>query len=350
MAKFFYNKVYNSKKTIINIVIISVCVIGIIICFVLTSNFQGEDQRKPEAKLSIKSDVTIEVNENFSKDIFFSQIENMRLDDIEIVYPDNFDVKKIGKYEIGIVVDGETYTSNLTVVDTTKPELNLKEVTINHNSSYSANDFIDTCKDNSGLDCEINFYAGIDEEGQTVDYSVYKEPGTYPIKIEAKDESGNQAVGETRLIINNDGTTTEPESPTTPSTPSTPSEPTTCKYGNGEYDTDNYLLAVNITTNNCAVSLDLYKNSTITAEINKMMDSETIRIQKDVQSLNIKGTPSLNRLMTAVVNKTGDGIVGYELRMTVTIANEGNSVMVADYKLDNNGKRVYISNPYNLPN
>ncbi len=348
MAKFFYNKVYNSKKTIINIVIISVCVIGIIICFVLTSNFQGEDQRKPEAKLSIKSDVAVEVNEKFSKDIFFSQIQNMQLDDIEIVYPDNFDVKKIGKYEIGIVVDGETYTSNLTVVDTTKPELDLKEVTINYNSSYSAKDFVTSCKDNSGVDCEINFYTGIDEEGQTVDYSTYKEAGTYAIKIEAKDESGNQAVGETKLIINNNSTT--PSEPETPSTPQTPSEPVTCKYGNGDYDTDNYLLAVNITTNNCAVSLDLYKNATIAAEINKIMDTETIRIQKDVQALNIAGTPSLNRLMTAVVNKSGDGVVGYELRMTVAISNEGKSTTVADYKLDSNGKRVYISNPYNLPN
>lgn len=345
MAKFFYNKVYNSKKTIINIVIISVCVIGIIICFILTSNFQGEDQRKPEAKLSIKSDVTAEINEKFSKDIFFSQIQNMQLEDIDIVYPDNFDIKKVGKYEIGIVIDGETYNSNLNIVDTTKPELNLKEVTITKNSSYSAKDFVDSCKDNSGLDCEINFYAGIDEEGQTVDYSSYKEVGTYAIKIEAKDESGNQATGETKLIINDN--TTEVE---TPSTPVTPSEPVNCKYGNGDYDTDNYILAVNITTNNCAVSLDLYKNATITAEINKMMDSETIRIQKDVQALNINGTPTLNRLMTAVVNKSGDGIVGYELRMTVSISSEDNSTMVADYKLDNTGKRVFISNPYDLPN
>ncbi len=340
MAKFFYNKVYNSKRTIINIVIIAVCVIGIVICFVVTSNFQGEDQRKPEANLSIKSDVTIELNENFSKDIFFSRIENIKLENIEIIYPDDFDTKKVGKYTIGIVVDGKTYNSTLNIVDTVKPTLNLKELTINSNTSYQAKDFVLNCSDNSNNECDINFYDGIDEEGQTVDYSKYKDAGTYAIKIEAKDPSGNQTVSETKLIINGDTTT--------PSTPVTPSVPTTCKYGDGEYDSQNYTLAVNITTNNCAVSLDLYKNSTITAEINKIMDTETIRIQRDVQALNILGTPSLNRRMTAVVNKSGDGIVGYELRMTISITDGSKSTLIADYKLDANGKRIFISNPFNL--
>ncbi len=342
MAKFFNTRVYNSKRTIINIVVIAACIIGIIVCFVLTRNFQGENQNEPQSNLSIKSEVTSEINEEFSKEIFFSRIENIKLDDIEVVYPDDFNIHAVGSYDVKIVVNNEEYTSTLKIVDTERPELALKEVRINKNGSYTAKDFVSSCKDNSDTECIINFYNGIDEEGNIVDYSTYKDNGTYTIKIEALDGEGNQTVSETKLIIGEQTTTEEP------GTPTTPEKPVNCKYGNGEYDTNQYLVAVNVTSNNCAVSLDLYKVDAMSQEINKLLETETIRIQKDIDALNLKleGTKSLNRLRTAVVNKSGDGIVGYEIRFTITI--EENTI--ADYKLDSNGKRVFISNPYNLPN
>ena len=77
--KFFYNKVYNTRRTIINIVIIGICIIGIIVCFIITSNFQGEDHTTPEKTLNIKNEVTIEINQTYSKEIFFSKIENVDL-------------------------------------------------------------------------------------------------------------------------------------------------------------------------------------------------------------------------------------------------------------------------------
>ena len=67
--KFFYNRVYNTKRTIINIIIIGVCIIGVIVCFIITSNFQGKSN-KPKGELSIKKEVTVEINEDFSKEIF----------------------------------------------------------------------------------------------------------------------------------------------------------------------------------------------------------------------------------------------------------------------------------------
>ena len=342
MAKFFNTRVYNSKRTIINIVVIAVCIIGIVVCFVLTRNFQGENQNEPQSNLSIKSEVTSEINEEFSKEIFFSRIENIKLDDIDVVYPDDFNIHVVGSYDVKIIVDKEEYTSTLKIVDTERPELALKEVRINKNGSYTAKDFVSSCKDNSDTECIINFYNGIDEEGNTVDYSTYKDNGTYTIKIEALDGEGNQTVSETKLIIGEQTTTEEPETPTEPE------KPVNCKYGNGEYDTNQYLVAVSVTSNNCAVSLDLYKVDAMSQEINKLLETETIRVQKDIDALNLKleGTKSLNRLRNAVVNKTGDGIVGYEIRFTITI--EDNTI--ADYKLDSNGKRVFISNPYNLPN
>lgn len=343
--KFFYNRVYNTKRTIINIVIIGVCIIGIIVCFILTSNFQGENKKTPGGELSIKKEATVEINEEFTNDIFFSKIENVDLSKIKIDYAEDYDISKVGKYDVKIQINGKSYDSTINVIDTTKPVLSLKEVTIKQNEDYTANSFVDSCSDNSQEKCNIGFYTeGVDEEGKNVTYDKYTKAGTYAIKIEATDAAGNQTIEETKLTIT--GKTTTTEKPSIPE-PEKPQE-VTCKYGNGEYDSDTYLVAINITTNNCAVSLDLYKNVTTSKDINQLMETETTRIKKDVEALNLTGTLALNRKISAVVNKTGDGIVGYELKMTVTITDNGEAKTVTEYKVDKNGKRVFIENPYKL--
>ena len=333
--KFFYNRVYNTKRTIINLVIIGVCIIGVIICFIITSNFQGENHNTPEGALSIKQETTIEVNEKYTNEIFFSKIENVDISNIDIEYPDNFNVSTPGEYQVKITINEKNYDSKLIVVDTTKPTLTVKNVTIEQNKTYSAKDFVDKCEDNSNVACKIEFYSGVDEDGKKVDYSSFKKEGTYAIKIAASDESGNQVVEETKLTIGKKPS--EPEVPTI-----------NCKYGNNKYDTNNHLVAIDVTSNGCAVSLDLYKDESMTTEINKLMDSETIKIKKDVEALKLEGTLALNRKVTAVVNTSGDGIVGYELRMTVTISKNDKSEVVADYRVNNKGKRSYITNPYKL--
>lgn len=336
--KFFYNRVYNTKRTIINLVIIGICIIGVIVCFIITSNFQGENHNTPEGSLSIKREVTVEVNDTVKTEMFFSKVENTNLEKVKVVYPDNYNVSKPGKYEIILTIDGKDYNTTLNIVDTTKPVLTLKELTIKSNESYNVDDFVENCTDNSNENCIISFYTeGIDEDGKQINYSQYKKDGTYSIKISAKDNNGNQTVKETKLTIGNKNTTNE-------------NKPTiiNCKYGNSIYDTNNYLVAIDITTSGCAISLDLYKDAGMTTEINKLMNTESTRIKKDVDALNLNGTLALNRKVTAVINTTGDGIVGYELRMTVTMTNNNKSETVVDYKVDNNGQRVFITNPYKL--
>lgn len=339
--KFFYDRVHNTKRTIINFVIIGFCVIGIIICFAVTSNFQGENQNEPQGELSLNSETIIEVNESYNKDIFFSKIENVSLDDIDVTYPDNFDISKPGTYEITVTVNKESRTSKLTIVDTIMPELTLKEVSIKENESYNYNDFITSCSDNSKHDCVVSFYKeGTDQEGKIVNYANYKKAGTYSIKISAKDESGNETIKETKLIITTNKVT-EPK-------PKPEPDEVTCKYGNNEYDINNYVLAVDKTSNSCALSLDLYKEDSMTNEINKMMDTESVRIKKDVNALKLKGTLAMNRKINVVLNKDGSGIVGYQLRITITLKNGDDVSTVVDYKVDSNGKRVFISNDHNL--
>ena len=340
--KFFYNRVYNTRRMIINGIIIGVCIIGVIICFILTSNFQAENKEKPKdtGNLIIK-DAIVEINEQFTNEIFFSKIENVELDQIKVNFPDDYDIGKVGKYSIVLEIDGKKYDTTLEVVDTTKPNLVLKNLDINENDQYNANSFVDSCNDNSNKNCTIKFY-GLDEEGKEIDYSSYKTAGTYTVKIVASDESGNQTVEETKLNIKSKTSTEQPTQPQEPVTPST------CKYGDNNYDSDNYLLAVDITTNGCGISLDLYKDSKMTSEINKIMDQETTRIKKDVNALNLNFPLALNRKVTAVMNTSGSGIVGYELQITITINKNDKVETIVEYKLDKNGKRVFTQNPYNL--
>lgn len=340
--KFFYNRVYNTKRTIINAIIIGVCIIGVIVCFILVSSFEGEDHSVKTGDVTIKPEVTIEINEEFKNEIFFSKIENFNVDDVKIKYPLDYDNSKVGKYDVTIVINEKNYNTVLNVIDTKMPELTLKNVEIEKNKTYTANDFVASCTDNSKKDCKISF-KGIDEDGNSIDYSAYKEEGKYQIKIAAEDESGNQIIKEATLTIGNPKTNIG-----SGNNDETTNNQTTCKYGDNKYDTNNYLLAVDITSNKCAISLDLYKDETMTKNINKLMDTETSSIKKDVEALNLKGTLALNRKVTAVINTSGSGIVGYELKITVTITNNGKSETVVEYKVNNNGKRVFITNPYKL--
>lgn len=342
MAKnrFFYNRVYNVKRNIINAIIIGVCIIGVIICFILISNFQKrKEPERPESILNIKSEVTVEVNDSISKDMFFSKIENINLDEIEISYPVENITSKIGKYDIIIKINDKNYNSTLLVVDTQKPELTLKDVIIKKGEKYNSSDFVTSCYDNSNNECIISFYRdAIDENGSKIDYSSIKDSGVHNIKISAMDESGNEVVKDATLTINN--TTLKPVTPVIE----------TCKYGNSEYDTSEYVLAVSTVANNCAISLDLYNDSTMTEKINKLMETETIRIKKDIDTLNLNGRFALNRQITAVFNNKGDGLVGYQLAISVNMSNNNETRNIVSYKINLDGKRVFSNNPYNLAN
>lgn len=344
--KFFYNKVYNTKRTIINLVIVGVCIIGVIVCFILTSNFQGENKEKNSNKNLNLIDAFVEVNEPFTNEVFFSKIENVDVNELEVTYPDDFDISKTGKYPVIIEISGKKYNTTLTVEDTKRPELVLKEVTINVGDEYSAKDFVESCEDNSKEECGIAFYPNsVDDEGNPIDYSTYKEAGVYTIKISATDNSGNQNVQEGKLTIKEKGSEPPVEDPT----------PQTCKYGNNEYDTEKYLLTYDVTANKCALSLDKYKSEETTKEINKIIEAEDARVKREVEGLklheqfNIENAKfSLSNNLRTVVNKTGDGIVGYELSIIVKFENNGEVITIVEYKLDNNGKRIFITNPYNL--
>ena len=155
--KFFYNKVYNTKRTIINAIIIGVCIIGVIVCFIIVSSFEGENHSLASGNLSIKNEVTVEINEKFENDIFFSEVKNVDLDKIEVTYSLDYNIETPGTYDVTIKVNEKEYPTKINVVDTTMPTLTLKKHSIDLNKTYSAMDFVESCKDNSNKECQIEF-------------------------------------------------------------------------------------------------------------------------------------------------------------------------------------------------
>ena len=331
--KFFHDRVYNAKKNIINAIIIGVCIIGVIVCFIVVSNSNIEGPSNNNRNVTLKEEVWVEINDPITKDIFFTNIENVDLNEIKIDFAD--DITKIGEYEVKIIIDDKEYKTILNVIDTTNPELILKDVSIDKGKTYISYDFVESCVDNSGENCIISFFNTIDEDGNEIDYSKFTEPGDYEIKILAKDSFGNEITKSSKLTIKSNTTTSKPK-------------PVTCKYGDGIYNTENYLLAVNVISNNCAISLDLYNDNEIMSRVNKIMDTETTKIKKDIEALKLSGTLALNRKVTAVTNTSANGIVGYEIKMIVTITNNDVVETIAEYKVNSDGKRIFTTNPHKL--
>lgn len=331
--KFFNQKVNNTKKTITQILIISGSILGIIICIFLANKFNNNNNAN--AKITMRESVAIEINTDYpDKTVFFEELENVKEDDIKISYADA-DISKIGEYPIAIKVNNKTYKSTLKVVDTEAPTLKLKNLHINKGEKYKTKDFIDNCTDNSKEDCKIDFYnLATDQDGNTINYENYTNEGTYTIQISASDNSENTVIESTTLTIgegNNNIT-----------------NPTTCKYGNNDYDYKKYVLATDVTENGCALDLNLYKDEKIMAPVKNLMEQETKKLKNEFSKLNVQGNITLNRYTEAILNTSGNGIVGFSLHMELIVTNNGKEEVAESYYVKSNGTRVYSINKYYL--
>lgn len=335
--KFFNQKVKgSSNKSLVAYIIVGVCILLVFVCIIMIVLFSN---RKPDnATIEIRDVVTVEINSEIpDKTLFFSELQNVKEDEIDVSFAEA-DLTKVGEYPIEIKLRGETYESKLAVVDTQAPNLMAKNYSIAVGGTYEANDFVESCSDNSGEDCIIEFYTlGMDQEGTTIDYGSYTEEGTYTVQIIAKDSSGNATTATSaRLTIGESGEI---------------QIPTSCNYGNSEYDSSQYILGVNVTQNGCALDLNLYQDEKVTAPAYALADADTERLQKEISKLNINENLKRNlyRLVTPVLNTAGTGIVGYTVHMELAIEYEdGHEEVVASYYINTEGKRIYSVNTYNL--
>ncbi len=338
MAKKFFNeKVYNPKKRIISMVIIGICIIGIIICFFVARSFSNKVPA--DAVVIVRDSVSIEVNSELpDNDFYFTELSGIKDENI-VVNTDNVDISTIGAYDVLVKIHDEEYKVVFKVIDVTKPELILNSVSISEGETYDAMDFIASCGDNSGEQCIINFLQNsVDQEGNIIDYGSYSSIGTYEIKISSKDSSNNETIEITQLIIGTkDLDVNDPsENPTTP---------VTCNYGNLEYDSSN-VLAYIVGVDNCALDLNLYQNNEIRDPVLTIADSETEKLKLELNDIaNLSTNITVNRSINAVLNNTGNGLVGYVLLIEAV---DSNGSILAKFYVDLDGNRIYLENPYNL--
>ena len=335
--KFFNQKVKgSSNKSMAAYIIVGVCVLLVFVCIILVVLFSN---RTPEdARIEIRDVVTVEINSEIpDKTLFFSELQNVKEDEIDISFAEA-DLTKVGEYPVEINLRGETYESKLAVVDTQAPNLVARNYNIAIGDTYSAEDFVESCTDNSGEDCIIEFYTmGMDQDGVTIDYGSYTDEGTYTVQIIASDSSGNSTTATSATL-----TIGESSGPVTP---------TMCTYGNSEYDSNTYILGINVTQNGCALDLNLYQNESVTAPAYELANADTEKLQKEISKLNINENleRNLSRLIYPVLNTAGTGIVGYTVHMELAIKYEdGHEEVVASYYINTDGERVYSINTYNL--
>lgn len=348
--KFFTQKVHNRRKTITQIIIIIICVIGIAGCFVAAHYFNNRLPKGAVAK--IRDSVAIEVHGDLpEKTTFFSELENINEKDITVDYT-GVNPDKVGDYNIQIKIYKKKYQVILKVVDTFSPELTVKNFSILETETYSAEDFVENCTDNSDQKCIVEFYdLATDQDGNKIDYSAYKAVGSYKVQIIAKDDSGNQtAPTEATLIINKDPNgngNSNTQNPNT-DTPQQPSTNQTCKYGNADYDTDKYILANIVAENNCAVDLNLYQDEALMKGVNEIMENETKKIMNEFKKLSVNNDVTVNRKKQPVLNTTGKGVVGYSLEIEIYENINDKYELVESYFLKLDGSRVFNVNKYNL--
>lgn len=328
--KFFNEKISSSQKTVIQLVIILVCIVGVIICFFLASYFNKNNLAG--AHISMRDSVSVEINTTLpDKATFFTELEGVQETDINIAF-DRVDLTKIGEYPVVIKIYKQEYQSKVVVVDTMSPNLEVKDFTINPGDKYKPEDFIKSCSDNSNENCNIDFYSlATTQDGEKIDYSSYTNVGSYKVQVVAKDTTGNITVKTAKLIIGN-GNSTNPS----------------CKYGGSEYDSNESILAVDVTQDGCALDVNLYQDSTILEAVNTKMDNETDKLKKEFSKLNVQGSISLNRKAVAIRNVEQTGIIGYSIYLELSVTNNSKSEVIESFYLDKNGKRIYSVNKYNL--
>lgn len=334
--KFFNKRVKSRKRTLINITILIVCILGIVFCFYLTNKFSksssSSEGSTTDTNVVLRESINIEINGNVSSDeIFFEELSGVDEKDITVDLS-NVDFSKIGTYTVAITISGKTSYVSLNIVDVTSPQLIVNTYVISAGESYSYTDFVTSCLDNSNEECIISFKTGsYDGNDNIINYASYSSVGTYDIVIVATDSSGNQTLSTTTLYVTGDSDDDY--------------ESQECTYGSSSYSSA-YILAYNVTNNGCALSLDLYQNTTVREAIETIAENEESKIKTEIDSIaDLSQNLVIYKSITAILNDTADGFVGYSLYIEIS-DNDGNRIV--SYYLTESGTRIYIENPYNL--
>lgn len=104
----------------------------------------------------------------------------------------NVDLEEAGDYDFTVTYKGVSKTGTVSIVDTTKPYLEVREVYVVEGNSYNAASFVERCVDFSG--CNYSFQDSDTEKKYTT-------PGSYVVYVVATDAFQNSVTKPASLII-----------------------------------------------------------------------------------------------------------------------------------------------------
>lgn len=112
-------------------------------------------------------------------------------------------ITSTGTYNVEIHIDKKIYSSKLIVKDTIAPILTLKDVQIEEGNNVAISDFVESCKDNSKLECKYDFVK--EKKDNNSEYEVIDKidtnEGERDVLIRASDETGNQVIEKAKLKV-----------------------------------------------------------------------------------------------------------------------------------------------------
>jgi len=345
MGKFFNGKVKKDRTTLIKYGAIAGGILLIIILIIIIA----ASKNKKDAVLELKDTIDVEINGKMPevKD-YFNKFENFDEDKVEI---EEYSNTALGSFEITITAE-DIGSENITVniVDTTAPTLVLKDVIVPSGSTYSIENFIEKCEDNSEGECIAEFYTeSVDQNGNPIDYSSYTKDDKYLIKIIAKDESGN--ITKPQDIYLTIGRDVEVDL-------------TNCLYGGLTVNEElyDYPMAVIVGDQNsgCAINRDLWDSKNVQNPVNYVYTQDNNKLKKDLESILQEEYPNGAKIVAyphyiAILNEEVTGLVGYAIYVNVYIADANTTekvdsdenLMVA-YYLNSDMTREYDINKFNL--
>ena len=168
-----------NKTIFVLLIMVALAAVGVgVYIFLHIASVKNVPVRTKLVEIEIESEVSTDINDyaTFNK----QNSETCSLDTSAIT-----DTSKLNaEYTFKIVCGTSTYTGKAKIVDTEKPEVVAKNITVAKDSSVSPEDFISSCTDKT--DCNYSFK----EEDKVKEW--VKSEGDYRVVILVKDGADNQ--------------------------------------------------------------------------------------------------------------------------------------------------------------
>ena len=197
-----------NKLLFVIVVLLAITAVGVGVYIFLSISSGKNAVVVKQVNIELGSSVSTNIND-------YATFKNIDVNTCSLDTTKITDTSTLGsEYPFNIKCGEYVYTGKAKIVDTTVPEVTMKEeLTVALNSTVKPEDFIENCNDAS--DCTYEFK----EEAKVTEY--LKTAASYKIDIIIKDAAGNEVIKTATLTVSNDGATTpEPSDPNSSTTTS----------------------------------------------------------------------------------------------------------------------------------